>query len=804
MLETLTILPMAPGSRSRQVDVLHRATPVLLPKPKQRQTTLDEHLRSMAARPNVAATRPPPLQPALSRGLQQSQQSLQQSQPQKSLQPAQQQQKQRQRQSQQSQPQSQSRQQPFCQQRQLVLAPADQTRSSQNILNNADSMGPMSAARPKRKIATNANATAETNDHTSDSDSRIGSRLRKGNSSELIQARGGSDETDANDSTRGAASRKRQRLAIEIVDFANSCGSLQVVAGAAPVPQAATALSPPKLRTATKTKPNSTTRSLAAVPIAVPTPTHAISTTSEPISTANTNTKAAAATNSSEAAVSSPAPSRSLRPVEHLPAEPVSQSAIKSTKETAANAGKQELKSLQVSTEDAEAVAKGSREGGRKLRSQEASRFKSDLAAYFPDYDEVIGNEPKEEHLLNIDTPIVFVESSVAHPATTTPFSSSLPSLSASLATSLRNSDRVSSMRVKSYGDRLFYDVFDSHVLDFTFLGNQHKGKGAVDPLPDSYYKVHHKRAERLERSIRNTEKGRAKHEKNQIIRLLDGLQGPDWLRIMGVSGITESKKKTFEPAREHFIRGCRAILEKFRLWSVEEKRRKQEKDREHAEATALIGAASRAKKIAKTDTTAHKARGRPPSKATGRGTVKRVTYENNAMAERDEEDSNAASNGAEEDGDLAADEEVDDDSLPDSSDFDAVITQQLREEALGRSRLASKAADSTRKRRNPSRTTKRHPRDASTAPEDTSSLSQPQEVTSFFQKRYQRDAAVARDRRRGRTVMAWGQPVPDVPETEFQLPGDFLEDKATTESTTSRRGRRGGWGGTRRGGRRQ
>lgn len=35
--------------------------------------------------------------------------------------------------------------------------------------------------------------------------------------------------------------------------------------------------------------------------------------------------------------------------------------------------------------------------GGRKLRSQEASRFKSELSAYFPDYDEVIGNEPKEQ-----------------------------------------------------------------------------------------------------------------------------------------------------------------------------------------------------------------------------------------------------------------------------------------------------------------------------------------------------------------------------------------------------------------------
>lgn len=33
----------------------------------------------------------------------------------------------------------------------------------------------------------------------------------------------------------------------------------------------------------------------------------------------------------------------------------------------------------------------------RKLRSQESTRFKSDLALYFAEYDEVIGNDPKED-----------------------------------------------------------------------------------------------------------------------------------------------------------------------------------------------------------------------------------------------------------------------------------------------------------------------------------------------------------------------------------------------------------------------
>lgn len=54
------------------------------------------------------------------------------------------------------------------------------------------------------------------------------------------------------------------------------------------------------------------------------------------------------------------------------------------------NGIKHELDRLQPQATD-------TKEHGRKLRSQEASRFKSELSAYFPDYDEVIGNEPREQ-----------------------------------------------------------------------------------------------------------------------------------------------------------------------------------------------------------------------------------------------------------------------------------------------------------------------------------------------------------------------------------------------------------------------
>lgn len=60
------------------------------------------------------------------------------------------------------------------------------------------------------------------------------------------------------------------------------------------------------------------------------------------------------------------------------------------------NGIKHELDRLQPNPTDA-TTQTPKEQGGRKLRSQEQTRFKSELSAYFPDYDEVIGNDPKEQ-----------------------------------------------------------------------------------------------------------------------------------------------------------------------------------------------------------------------------------------------------------------------------------------------------------------------------------------------------------------------------------------------------------------------
>ncbi|KAG9229542.1 something about silencing, SAS, complex subunit 4-domain-containing protein [Amylocarpus encephaloides] len=205
----------------------------------------------------------------------------------------------------------------------------------------------------------------------------------------------------------------------------------------------------------------------------------------------------------------------------------------------------------------------------RKLRSQEGARFKSELSLYFLEYDEVIGNAPKEDDILELDTPIMIVDSAETV---------STPHLSP------RKSDEKPT---REFPSSLFDDLHDARRVDYSHLEANYQDEGRKDPLSPEYFHAMHRRPERQEKAIRNTDKGRAQHEKDQITRLLAGLQGHDWLKMMGVSGVTDTKKKEFEPARDHFILGCETILEKFRNWKDEEKRRRLEKELAQADAKA-------------------------------------------------------------------------------------------------------------------------------------------------------------------------------------------------------------------------
>ncbi|KAI1413277.1 something about silencing, SAS, complex subunit 4-domain-containing protein [Hypoxylon sp. FL1857] len=388
---------------------------------------------------------------------------------------------------------------------------------------------------------------------------------------------------------------------------------------------------------------------------------------------------------------------------------------LKKHKEKAINGIKHELDRLQPSAAD---TSSATERPGRKLRSQEATRFKSELSAYFPDYDEVIGNDPKEQHILNLDTPIVLIDT---NPLPNT--RQSQPPIPPP-DTALDTRDRPHHNTVRTYGDNLFTDLHDSQRIDFGFLETS---KDVNDPLPDSYFEPAHKKAERLEKSIRNTEKGRAQHEKDQIIRLLNELQGHDWLRTMGVSGVTESRKKTFEPARDHFIKGCQAILEKFRIWSQEEKKRKLMKERAMAEEAE-------------------------------------ESEEKEADEDYDEQmNDGEGSDEDEEMVDVEAEDNIPDDisdgDPPDYGDVDA-SARQLLDEALARAKYT--ASSSKRSRGEP--------------PPKSPEPYVAKEFTSFFDKKHQRDAALSKGRRRGRTVVAWGHPVPDMVEGDFELPEEYRD----------------------------
>ena len=68
-------------------------------------------------------------------------------------------------------------------------------------------------------------------------------------------------------------------------------------------------------------------------------------------------------------------------------------------------------------------------------------------------------------------------------------------------------------------------------------------------------------------------------HEKQQLERLLDGLQGPDWLRVMGVTSVTVGDIKDWESKRDYFVKEIEALVDKFRQWKQEEKRIRAEKE---------------------------------------------------------------------------------------------------------------------------------------------------------------------------------------------------------------------------------
>lgn len=213
-------------------------------------------------------------------------------------------------------------------------------------------------------------------------------------------------------------------------------------------------------------------------------------------------------------------------------------------------------------------------------------------------------------------------------------------------------------------------------------------------------------------------------HEKVQLDRLLDGLQGHDWLKVLGITGITDGEARKFEPKRDYFVAEVKALVDKFRQWKEQEKRLKARKE-------AAI-----------------------------------------AAAEEEEE------KGEESEGTASVE--------PPSSEMNDSAAMQLQEETAS----ALKQQQSFRIRLAPSKSSKSQPKHPPPAQPPLVPIVPEEPITSFYPKRHLRDAALGKSRH-GRSVTAFGHPVPEMEECEFELPAGYLSEDVLRANAREKRRRK-------------
>ncbi|KAJ5475293.1 hypothetical protein N7539_008359 [Penicillium diatomitis] len=399
--------------------------------------------------------------------------------------------------------------------------------------------------------------------------------------------------------------------------------------------------------------------------------------------------------------------------------------------------------------QDSSAAATSER---RSLRSADTgSRCKSELAQYFHNYEQIISLDEPEPELLAFNTVITVVDN-----------------LSEPLPTAQPDPS--------PFGNPL-RKLHDCKVIT---LPEPAPDSDPADPLTEDLYFRAHRRFERQEKHLRNIERDRAQHEKQHLDRLLEELQSPDWLRVMGLTGVHENEKKLYEPKRKILVDELVALVNKFQKWKDEERKRKTAKDKH-----LHTGDAEPDSQVVK-DTAR-----RPPAK----------------VVEDTAEESSALSDAL---------------STPDPSDVDALAARQLHQEArsasVAKQRKSvsegsrkpktkrseggdeSSSASAHKTKPNKSQSTPfshdvRTPAAPSPPPPPAYMYIPPppdKPFTSFFEDSHQRELAVATlagsQRDRTHTVLAFGQPLPEMPEREFLPPEAILTDEALHASQRQRR----------------
>ncbi|EED13424.1 conserved hypothetical protein [Talaromyces stipitatus ATCC 10500] len=404
----------------------------------------------------------------------------------------------------------------------------------------------------------------------------------------------------------------------------------------------------------------------------------------------------------------------------------------------------------------------------RSLRSHDGgSRSKSELALYFPNYEQIISLEPVKKEFLAPETTVTILDDLTESPLP-------LPALESGSPSRTRK-QRKSIEQISPFGNPLL-DLNGVEKIELPKV--EENGGVTTDPLNDDVYFKAHRRHERQEKQLRNIEKERAQHEKIQLDRLLDELQGHDWLRVMGISGITDTEKKLYEPKRDYFMKEVSALIDKFRIWKEEEKRRKHEREQ------MLLEAANAA------------------AQKEERGADEEVS-------EREEVEGKPSSS---------------DIQSYDSSELDAAAAQQLLQEARSatatgaitsspsttpshpqpRRRLVDELTSTPPKSRSHHNhhrpTNSKHTTQSTTTTHNPPLLPQTHQpeiaeydeskaFTSFYPKRHLRDAAFSSSRRGGRNRSAFGQPLPEIlEEREFELPPDILTPEIVSSLERKRR----------------
>lgn len=401
-------------------------------------------------------------------------------------------------------------------------------------------------------------------------------------------------------------------------------------------------------------------------------------------------------------------------------------------------------------------------EDKRTLRSQDdGPRLKSELATYFPAYEDIMFDVPRDAELLTVDSTLLITDK--PPPASAMDISPSKSSKAIKSSPGHRHGRGASANGVNTpltpSRPSIHQQFNGSPSLNLEMIAKSVPAE-TEDPLSDAHFFKSHRRAERKEKQLRNIERERAMHEKVQLDRLLAGLRGHDWLRVLGVTGVTDGESRRYEAKRDFFIAEVQALVDKFKLWKEQERKQKLDKE---AAAEAIAAAAREAE---------------------------------------DEDDSSREGS-------------VD----PPSSDLNASAARQLQQEAAnalkaasnklpkpkpagGRASLSSLAA-----RQRPSALL-RTPAGSIRAGVDTAPHSAPpllalppspeHPITSFYAKRHLRDAALGKSRHAGRNATAFGHPVPELVGgppgfaewREFELPAEYITPDALRASARERRRR--------------